>query len=406
MSRHFGLLVYENTGNLGDEIQSLAARAFLPRVDRFMERERLHTFQSPDNTQTAVILNGWFMHHPENWPPAEGIWPLLISFHVSDWKNMGFGLGLRAQDTIMAEPFVKYLRGFGPVGARDPFTLGLLQKAGVESYLSGCVTLTLNRPEVEAREDLIVVNDVSPGTADFIRKNSTKEVIITAHSQFSDVEPELRFAEAERLLALYASASCVVTSRLHCALPCLAFGTPVLLLNATNDLNRFAGFLQYLHHCAETDFVNGKYNFDFNTPPKNSENFLGMRNELRRSIERFIGIVSSKGNPPPPYPLTTADKISAVRFVQNKATSLLNDERRLLNQLRQSLTGESAIQSTPECIVRELYRGILNREPDPTWLKKHAEKLKAGGIEGNLSSLIKYFLTSDEYLASTVTTNG
>jgi hypothetical protein len=40
-----------------------------------------------------------------------------------------------------------------------------------------------------------------------------------------------RMAEAQRLVEDYARASLVITSRIHCALPCLGLGTPVLFVN-------------------------------------------------------------------------------------------------------------------------------------------------------------------------------
>jgi len=40
----FGLLEY-STPNLGDEIQSIAARYYLPHIDFFINREKLDMFQ-------------------------------------------------------------------------------------------------------------------------------------------------------------------------------------------------------------------------------------------------------------------------------------------------------------------------------------------------------------------------
>jgi hypothetical protein len=51
---------------------------------------------------------------------------------------------------------------------------------------------------------------------------------------------------AADLLERYASAHLVITSRLHCALPCLAFGTPVLFIPPRHDLKRFEGIAELL----------------------------------------------------------------------------------------------------------------------------------------------------------------
>ncbi len=62
----YGLLTYR-TENIGDEIQSIAARQFLPRVDVYVERDSLNNVVSDEKIK--LIMNGWFTHKPENWPP-------------------------------------------------------------------------------------------------------------------------------------------------------------------------------------------------------------------------------------------------------------------------------------------------------------------------------------------------
>jgi len=53
------------------------------------------------------------------------------------------------------------------------------------------------------------------------------------------ITPEAKLRKAEELVMNYAKASCVVTSRIHCALPCLGLGTPVLYVynDAQDDLS-------------------------------------------------------------------------------------------------------------------------------------------------------------------------
>jgi len=61
----YGLLTYR-TENIGDEIQSIAARQFLPRVDIYVERDSLNNVVSDEKIK--LIMNGWFTHKPENCP--------------------------------------------------------------------------------------------------------------------------------------------------------------------------------------------------------------------------------------------------------------------------------------------------------------------------------------------------
>ena len=70
--------------NAGDYIQSLAAAQYLPRVDKYLNREKLSEYKGEP---VKLIMNGWFMHQPECWPPSKQIFPLLTSFHINAEAN-------------------------------------------------------------------------------------------------------------------------------------------------------------------------------------------------------------------------------------------------------------------------------------------------------------------------------
>lgn len=147
----FGLLTYEenkNTYNVGDYIQSLAAAQYLPRVDAYVNREKLADYRGE---KMKMILNGWFTHNTKNWIPSEDIEPLFISFHINN----------TASKNMLSPEGVAYLKKHEPIGCRDKFTVTLLQEKGIEAYFSGCLTLTLDSykkdPQVK-REGFYVVD--------------------------------------------------------------------------------------------------------------------------------------------------------------------------------------------------------------------------------------------------------
>jgi hypothetical protein len=304
----FGLFCYSYTGNLGDEIQSIAARNFLPTVDVYVDREQLNMFSAASDSKIKMIFNGWFLHKSENWPPSADIDPLLISFHLTNSPGLQ-GIGLRASEILLAEPVNRYLKHFGPVGARDLITLALLQNAGIESYFSGCLTLTLRRPDIDCEDDLIVLNDVPEAVSRHIKTITSKRIITThhGHQAYPDQDRSQRYQEAERLLNTYAAASCVITTRLHCALPCLAFGTPVLLLETAPDRERFAGLIEHVRHSSVEQFISSAYPFDVNEPLENAGTFLPIQAELRRRVDKFI-----QSDPLPPFSWPIDDQYAAV----------------------------------------------------------------------------------------------
>lgn len=53
---------------------------------------------------------------------------------------------------------------------------------------------------------------------------------------------------AEEHVKAYARAKLVITSRIHCALPCLALGTPVILVRTKFDADRFKGLFDFFNY--------------------------------------------------------------------------------------------------------------------------------------------------------------
>ena len=282
----FGLLTYQNTNNLGDEIQSIAARQFLPAVDYYVDREALDAFSPAPDQDVRLILNGWFCHRPERWPLSPSIRPLLISFHVS--QTPGMWSGLRPIDVFAKDSVREYLKRHAPVGARDFSTLEFLQRLGIDSYFSGCLTLTLHRPNLPRDHDLVVLNDVPDEVLRIIPSITTKRVAVTFHNDFERVDIQARSQKAQQLLDIYASAGCVITTRLHAALPCLAFKTPVLLIDAAPDQYRFSGLSNLVHHCTADEFCSHKTDYDVNDPPLNPTSYLQHRTKLSARTVEFV----------------------------------------------------------------------------------------------------------------------
>ena len=290
--------------NIGDYVQSLAARQFTPSVDYYIEKESISRDLRSD-VSIKAILNAWYMWHPENWPPNERIKPLLTSVHMSP---------LTAERMVEGEK-INYLKEHGPVGCRDLETLSFLESKGVPAYFSGCLTLTLGKDYKSSspRSGLVFVDPyftplrdklkgkfvyypknllrfvyyflVNLTSAVTLSKNKffharlylmkfynaamfihayksmfSKEALLNA-TYISHIQPvangesqESLLSRAEELVKTYARSSLVVTSRIHCALPCLAVDTPVLFVvnekmnskeNLFNAPGRFAGLIDF-----------------------------------------------------------------------------------------------------------------------------------------------------------------
>ncbi len=290
----YGVVFYKDTDNIGDDIQSYAVMQFLPHVDYLIDREKLCDFSNDEDV--AVVMNGWFLHNKYNWPPAKGIYPLCVSMHFS--PNDYIEIGYKFLDGIGGE----YLKNYGPVGCRDLSTKNVLDSKGIPNYLSGCATLTLSQREKNADfGKYVCIVDVPDEVEESIRVklgDSGKELQKVTHwvdYRADSITWEERIRKVEDTLDVYQNAFCVVTKRLHCALPCLALGTPVLLILDTDkdDVTRYSHFTELLYVTSTQDFLDGKAEYDLLNPPQNKEAYRRERENLIEAIKKFVVEVES-----------------------------------------------------------------------------------------------------------------
>ena len=281
----YGLLKYSSI-NIGDEIQSIAASRFLPKIDCLAHREQLKNFHS--NLKTKLIMNAWWMWRPKNFPPSKDIDPLLISMHIRRESRKEF----------LTPDVKKYLIEHGPVGCRDIDTADWLNSNNISAYFSGCLTLTLQRNPLIKRKDYVIAVDVPEYIEDKIRKR-TKRPVYNLHRLLSPYfTQEERYKIAKILLTVYQSAHCIITSRLHVAMPALALETPVLMLDSNDDnLNndgRFVGLKELCNVVKEDDFMADKDGYDIDAPPRNPGLHLALRDKLIKTCSEFTGYNNEK----------------------------------------------------------------------------------------------------------------
>ena len=313
-----GLLKYSRSKNFGDQVQSLAARRYLKAVDEYLDRDYLNEYSSQE--EIKLIMNGWFMAEPENWPPSGVIDPLFVSFHITHDYD--------ANQKLLTEKSLEYFRKHEPIGCRDYYTLDLLKSHGVNSYYSGCLTLTLERDvysSSEKRNDKIYIVDVlykmkgSPlkflknWKRRWLLKQIIPGAILDQAEYITQVVPkgtseEEKFKIAEAALAKYADAKLVITSRIHCALPCTAFGTKVLFidgaLDAKTDTTRLKGIADFFNVYKVADVIKSYRGFlteffskqifknplgiDWDNLPENPKKHMQVAEKLVESCENFI----------------------------------------------------------------------------------------------------------------------
>lgn len=324
-----GLLVYhaqQKLFNVGDYIQSLAAKQYLTKVDIFVDREKLFEY---NEFPIKLILNGWFTHNLSgNWIPSKKIDPLFISFHLNSY----------AAPYLLNAESLRYLKKYEPIGCRDLPTKNRLKEKGIEAYFSGCLTLTLDsykRPDSERTDNIYLVDPLygyvtkekifvsirsliyhiitgkifsinrrNHHIKKMIDKTLLKRVIRLKHQLPSKNKNDNdRFEIATEMLYKYATAKFVITSRIHCALPCLALGTPVVFINAfdnESDACRLDGLSNLFNRIDVFDTKRGlwKSNFNLNGEKLNIQSeikVLTFHEDLAKELkDRCISFTSSR----------------------------------------------------------------------------------------------------------------
>jgi hypothetical protein len=247
--------------NAGDAIQTVAAMRFLPRMDTFIDRDNLQSYSvSPP---TFYIGNGWYSNNADCFPPPDNLQPFYISFH---WHP-----AIDASSTAL-----KHLKGNEPIGTRDEHTCHWLKQQGIDAYLSGCLTLTLERPTLP-RGDAILMVDVYQPYKNCIPERLRKNAVSLSHTHRKMTSCSIEKV-AWAKLNRYATARLVITSRLHAALPCIAFGTPVVLLADRYDI-RFAGV------CPGLKAQTPEEHIDWNPPP------VDIQRQKQDLIDRCVSAV-------------------------------------------------------------------------------------------------------------------
>ena len=246
----WALMSYNYTGedyydcdcvNLGDYIQSLAARQYLPRIDTCIPRDEIAYYAGlPVN----MIMNGWWWVCPGVHELSACINPLFIAYHVNN-------------PCKLTPSMLGYLKRNEPVGCRDLSTQKILLEHGIKAYFSGCMTLTLGRSRQWAGGNgrvLCCDFDLAADTpiARCLREEwghlyDLRDVDICTQLTTLETSQDERFQAAEQLLETYRQAALVITTRIHCALPCLGMGIPVILVISQYDHLRFDGLVDLLN---------------------------------------------------------------------------------------------------------------------------------------------------------------
>jgi hypothetical protein len=184
----------KNPGNLGDAIQSLSVIEFFKKkqipISGFVDRKCL---------EEGMFINGW-QKYPQESLPKYG---LFCSIH-SDVEHL------------------KNINKKQLIGCRDNWTQNNCQRIGLNSVVTGCVSINLpiiSKNNNQKTNQTLFIDSIHK------EKNQYTQSI----NKYMSWENQLKLAKNR--LNLISKASLVHTTRLHILIPCIAMGIPVILDN-------------------------------------------------------------------------------------------------------------------------------------------------------------------------------
>lgn len=210
--RQTAYLTY-HTGNIGDDVQTLALCQFLGEPDVFVDRDRFP--QYADAGPIRLIANGFFTCGP--FPPPPNIEVVYAALCASS---------LNSHD----QATVEHLRAAAPIGCRDQHSVRWCANLGIPAYFASCLSVLLERTIPYDPTGPIVTVDVNPKRLPPFEKPM---LALTHRVRPGDFpSPQARLEAIRQRLATYQRASMVITNRLHVAMPCLGMGVPLVMVEA------------------------------------------------------------------------------------------------------------------------------------------------------------------------------
>lgn len=239
-----------STENLGDHIQIISGLRLLSRLGieptRYIDRDNeIESAPGLDEEEGSVgiLLNGWFKTNREEWPPHPKLAPLIYGFHIRLFQC----------PELISDPSIDFFRLHQPIGCRDVYTENLLRSKGVQAFTSNCLTLTLSRriDDPRSQTEVFVVSR-DERIKDYLPESIKPYTFVSHYSGSSDFSANM--ARADELLETYRSrARLIVTTLLHCALPAIGMGIPVVVFYPLNgetahasDRERFSSLERFV----------------------------------------------------------------------------------------------------------------------------------------------------------------
>lgn len=254
----YGIIYYtgRKNVNLGDVLFALTIKNLyedMKIAEEKIIRIPYDCLGSYDGEEVLLPINSAMMgyhdgHHITCF--ADAIKPLFLSLNILS--------------PVLNEDDVAYLRTYAPIGCRDYHTYSVMCDHGIPAYINGCSVLTMNfREHVPRKGKYVLCVDVPPELEPYIPSeyNATRKDFsqIRCMENKENIEEEVYDAYLEYI----ENAKLIITSRLHCALPMLVAGIPVIFVGKSFNY-RFSWLENKIRFYSEDEYSQIDWNPSIN----------------------------------------------------------------------------------------------------------------------------------------------
>ena len=229
-------------GNIGDCIQNLAVENLYRELgisDETLLKINRDEIPFYNGDKCILPMQAWFGNYAGTFPLpwSSQIEPVFIGFHLNK--------GWQTRERFLREKIQERMEPFQPIGCRDRNTRDFLISLGLDAYFSGCMTLTFPKRESNPENGKIFVVDITDTTKNILPEHIKQQADYSIthfyyYNQYPVTEEGALLFEnqARKILARYKNeAKLVITSKIHCAMPCIAMGIPVIFIHEENNVN-------------------------------------------------------------------------------------------------------------------------------------------------------------------------
>lgn len=236
--------------NAGDIAQTLAIDLIYEKMGIPKEQivdipmEELGTYSGE---KVILPLDGYFRYSREYpaFPTSENIIPVFLGVYSTSNQYL---------------KHKAFWQKNSPVGCRDEATFKAMTDKGIEAYLTGCMTVLFPKRKEDSTRTKVFLVDAYKTVEDYMPKELldraewiTHDLPVTQGKSRVETAAECEKITRKLYDRYRDEAALVVTSRLHCAVPCIAMGIPTIVVKDSYD-ERFSWLEKLIYLYTEDEF--------------------------------------------------------------------------------------------------------------------------------------------------------